>query len=114
MIIKTKLIHKLAVITTFVFIVTGCMFQKPDYLEVITATELNQLMQNENIFLVDVHTPKQQHIKGTDLFIPYNEIEKYKDKLPKNKNTAIYLYCEGGPMGNAAARTACYSKGDRS
>jgi rhodanese-related sulfurtransferase len=105
MIIKTKLIHKLAVITTFVFIVTGCMFQKPDYLEVITATELNQLMQNENIFLVDVHTPKQQHIKGTDLFIPYNEIEKYKDKLPKNKNTAIYLYCEGGPMGNAAART---------
>ncbi len=105
MIIKTKLIHKLAVITTFVFIVTGCMFQKPDYLEVITATELNQLMQNENIFLVDVHTPKQQHIKGTDLFIPYNEIEKYKDKLPENKNTAIYLYCEGGPMGNAAART---------
>ena len=105
MIIKTRLIHKLAFIATFVFIVTGCMFQKPDYLKVITATELNQLMQNDNVFLVDVHTPKQQHIKGTDLFIPYNEIEKYKDKLPKNKNTAIYLYCEGGPMGNAAART---------
>ena len=105
MIIKTRLIHKLVVIAAFVFIVTGCMFQKPDYLKVITATELNQLMQNENIFLIDVHTPKQQHIKGTDLFIPYNEIEKNKDKLPKDKNTAIYLYCEGGPMGNAAART---------
>jgi len=105
MIIKKRLIHKLAVIATFAFIVTSCMFQKPDYLKVITATELNQLMQNENIFLVDVHTPKQQHIKGTDLFIPYNEIEKYKDKLPKDKNTVIYLYCEGGPMGNAAART---------
>ena len=105
MIIKKRLIHKLAFITTFIFIVTGCMFQKPDYLKVITATELNRTMQNENVFLVDVHTPKQQHIKGTDLFIPYNEIENYKDKLPKNKNTAIYLYCEGGPMGNAAART---------
>ncbi len=89
----------------FVFIVTGCAFQKPDYLKVITATELNRIMQNEDIFLVDVHTPEQQHIKGTDLFIPYNEIEKYKDKLPKDKNTAIYLYCERGPMGNAAAKS---------
>ena len=62
-------------------------------------------MQNEDVFLVDVHTPQQRHIKGTDLFIPYNEIEKYQDKLPKDKNTAIYLYCEGGPMGNAAAKS---------
>jgi len=92
-------------IIAFIFIVAGCAFQKPDYLKVITATELNRIMQQEDIFLVDVHTPEQQHIKGTDLFIPYNEIEKYKDKLPKDKNAAIYLYCEGGPMGNAAARS---------
>jgi rhodanese-related sulfurtransferase len=89
----------------FIFIVTGCMFQKPDYLKMITATELNRIMQNEDIFLVDVHTPEQQHIKGTDFFIPYNETEQYKDKFPKDKNTAIYLYCERGPMGNAAARS---------
>jgi rhodanese-related sulfurtransferase len=89
----------------FIFIVTGCMFQKPDYLKMITATELNRIMQNEDIFLADVHTPEQQHIKGTDFFIPYNEIKQYKDKLPKDKNTAIYLYCERGPMGNAAARS---------
>jgi rhodanese-related sulfurtransferase len=92
------------------FIVTGCKFQKPDYLKMISATELNRIMQNEDIFLIDVHTPEQQHIKGTDLFMPYNEIEKYQDKLPKDKNTAIYLYCEGGPMGNAAAR-ALYELG---
>lgn len=95
----------LFLIIAFIFIVTGCAFQKPDYLKVITATELNRVIQKEDIFLVDVHTPEQQHIKGTDLFIPYNEVEKYKDKLPKDKNTAIYLYCEGGPMGNAAARS---------
>ncbi len=89
----------------FIFIVTGCGFQQPDYLKMISATELNQIMQNEDILLIDVHTPEQQHIKGTDLFIPYNEIEKYLDKLPKDKNTAIYLYCEGGPMGNAAAKS---------
>jgi len=96
---------KLLPLIAFIFIITGCMFQKPDYLKVITATELNRIMQNEDIFLVDVHTPEQQHIKGTDLFIPYNEIETYKDKLPQDKNTPIYLYCEGGPMGNAAAKS---------
>ena len=89
----------------FIFIVTGCAFQKPDYLKMITATELNQVMQKEDIVLIDVHTPEQQHIKGTDLVIPYNEIEKYQDKLPKDKNTAIYLYCQGGPMGEAAAKS---------
>ena len=93
-----------AVIAMIIF-VTGCNFQQPDYVKMISAAELNQIMQNEDIFLVDVHTPEQQHIKGTDLFIPYNEIAKYQDKLPKDKNTAIYLYCEGRPMGNAAARS---------
>jgi len=102
---KTIVKKKLFSLITFIFIVTGCMFQKPDYVKVITATELNQIMQNEDIFLVDVHTPEQKHIKGTDLFVPYNEIEKYQDKFPKDQHTAIYLYCEGGPMGNAAARS---------
>lgn len=92
-------------IIAFIILVSGCTFQKPDYLKVITPAELNRIMQQQDIFLVDVHTPKQRHIKGTDLFIPYDEVEKHKDQLPKDKNTAIYLYCEGGPMGNAAARS---------
>ena len=95
----------LCAILALVFIVAGCKFQQPDYLRMITAPELKNIMQSEDIFLVDVHTPEQRHIKGTDLFIPYNEIEKYKDRLPQDENTAIYLYCEGGPMGNAAARS---------
>jgi rhodanese-related sulfurtransferase len=89
----------------FIFLVSGCAFQKPDYLKVITPAELSQIMKNEDVFLVDVHMPKQPHIKGTDLFVPYNEIEKHKDEFPKDKNTIIYLYCESGPMGNAAARS---------
>lgn len=89
----------------FTFIITGCAFQKPDYLEFISAAELNRILQSQDIFLVDVHIPEQRHIKGTDAFVPYNQVEKYQDKLPKDKNTPIYLYCEGGPMGNAAARS---------
>jgi len=92
-------------IIALIILVTGCMFQKPDYVTLISATELNQLMQQQDLFLVDVHIPQQRHIKGTDLFIPFNEVKEHTDQLPKDKNTPIYLYCEGGPMGNAAART---------
>ena len=102
---KTIVDKKLFLLIASIFILTGFMFQKPDYLKMITATELNQVMQKEDIVLIDVHTPEQQHIKGTDLVIPYNEIEKYQVKLPKDKNTAIYLYCQGGPMGEAAAKS---------
>ncbi len=93
----------------FIFVVissvSSCMFLEPDGLKVISATDLNQLMQKQDIFLVDVHTPKMAHIKGTDLFMPFSEVKKYQAQLPKDKDTAIYLYCEGGPMGNAAARS---------
>jgi len=102
---KTIIGKKLFLLIPCIFILTGFMFEKPDYLKMITATELNQVMQKEDIVLIDVHTPEQQHIKGTDLVIPYNEIEKYQNKLPKDKNTAIYLYCQGGPMGEAAAKS---------
>lgn len=97
-------INKVLFILVFIFI-TGCDLQNPDYLQGINPIELNKIIQNENIYLVDVHIPQQRHIKGTDLFVPYNEIEKYKDRFPKDKNTVIYLYCEGGPMGKVAARS---------
>jgi len=95
---------KLYVALALSLMMAGCMFTQPDYLTMISAPELNQIMQNEDVFLVDVHTPEQQHIKGTDLFIPYNNIEGYQTQLPSDKNTPIYLYCASGPMGNAAAR----------
>ncbi len=98
-------IKKQCFLTALFLMLTGCMFQKPDYLKMISAPELNRVMQNEDIFLVDVHIPEQRHIKGTDLFIPYNDVEKYQNRLPEDKTTPIYIYCEGGPMGNAAARS---------
>ncbi len=85
--------------------VSGCQFQQPDYVTMISPNELQSLMQQQDIFLVDVHTPQQRHIKGTDAFIPYDQVEKYTDRLPQDKATPIYIYCEGGPMGNSAAKS---------
>lgn len=93
-------------------LVSGCGAEKPDYVKAISVNELRQVLQSQDIFLVDVHTPQQKHIKGTDVFIPYDEIDKYPSKLPTDKNTAIYLYCESGRMANIAAK-ALYGLGYR-
>jgi rhodanese-related sulfurtransferase len=85
-------------------LLAACGFQKPDYAKTINPAELNALLQTKDILLIDVHTPEQRHIKGTDLFIPYDQVGQYQDKLPQDKNTPIYVYCQGGPMGNVAAR----------
>ena len=88
-----------------VLLLSACQYQQPDYVHILTANELNQILQTQDVFLVDVHTPEQKHIKGTDAVIPYDQIDNNLDKLPKDKATPIYLYCQGGPMGNAAAKS---------
>jgi rhodanese-related sulfurtransferase len=97
--------NKIYQITALTILVAACQFQQPDYLKMISPVELHQILQNEDIFLVDVHIPQQKHIKGTDLFVAFNEVNKHQDQFPKDKNTPVYLYCAGGPMGNAAAKT---------
>lgn len=86
-------------------LITACGSMQPDYLAGVAPAELNQFLQKTDIFLVDVHTPEQSHIKGTDLVVPYNEIAKHQDKFPSDKNTPIYLYCRSGRMVTTAAKT---------
>lgn len=62
------------------------------------------MLKNKDFFLLDVHIPEQKHIRGTDEFIPYNEIEKYKEKLPKDKKEKIVVYCRSGRMSEIAAQ----------
>ncbi len=86
-------------------LIPACLFAQPDKLTMLTPDELHQIMQKQDVFLVDVHVPEQRHIKGTDLFVPFHKIKENLDKFPKDKRTPIYLYCQGGPMGNTAAKT---------
>ena len=67
----------------------------------ISPIELNSQLKTKDFLFVNVHIPYEGEIKNTDLFIPYDEIEKNLDKLPKNKK--IVLYCRSGRMSQEVA-----------
>ena len=97
----------LATLTTSIF--SGCTFVQlfipPDGLNVLPAKEFNAAISKGDVLLVDVHTPEQAHIKGTDHLIPHDKVAEHLDEFPSDKSTPVYLYCKTGHMVNVAART---------
>ena len=71
----------------------------------ITAAQLAAMLAKKDFFLVNVHIPYQGEIAKTDAFIDYDTIADHLDKLPKDKNASIVLYCRGGGMSDTASKT---------
>lgn len=84
--------------------ITTSNFQ-PSYKNIDSKELKTYLDADKDIYLLDVHIPEQNHIEGTDDFIPFNEIEKYQAKLPKDRNTEIVVYCRSGNMSETASET---------
>lgn len=70
----------------------------------INAQEFDEMAQKDDIFILDVHTPEQEHIKETDAFIPFDQINEHIDKLPADKTTPVIVYCRSGSMSQQASR----------
>ncbi len=75
--------------------------EEPEYSS-ITPEVFASMLQQKDFVLIDTHIPEQQHIEGTDAFIPYDTILESAE-LPTDKNTKIVLYCRSGSMSRAAA-----------
>ena len=71
--------------------------------------QLAELLANKDFSLINVYIPYEGEIPGTDVHIPYNEIEGYADQLPQDKDAAGYLhivlYCRSGSMSATASKT---------
>lgn len=69
----------------------------------VIPTELKSMLASKDFVLVNVHIPFAGNIPGTDVFIPYNEVEQSLDQLPADKTAKIVLYCSSGRMSEIAA-----------
>jgi rhodanese-related sulfurtransferase len=71
--------------------------------ENISLDRFVEMMKNKDFVLINVHIPYEGKIPGTDLFIPYNAIDQYKERLPHQKDAKVVVYRRTGHMGDIAA-----------
>lgn len=71
----------------------------------VSPDELQVMLEVKNFPLVNTHIPFEGDIPGTDLSIPYNEIDQNLGLLPSDKDARIVLYCRTGRMSTEAAGT---------
>jgi rhodanese-related sulfurtransferase len=71
--------------------------------QLIEPIEARELITDPLVFVVDVHTPEQEHIPGTDAFIPFDQVVANQDKFPEDKATPVLVYCRTGSMSTIAA-----------
>ena len=71
----------------------------------VAPDELQVMLEDKNFALVNTHIPFEGDIPGTDLSIPYNEIDQNLGLLPSDKDARIVLYCRTGRMSTEAAGT---------
>lgn len=71
----------------------------------VSPEELRTMLEDKDFPFVNTHIPFEGDIPGTDLSIPYNEIDQNLDSLPADKDARIVLYCRTGRMSTEAAGT---------
>lgn len=71
----------------------------------VSVEGLAAMLENKDFPLINVHIPYEGEIEGTDVFVPFNEIESNLDKFPADKGDQIVLYCRSGSMSSQAAQT---------
>jgi len=108
--LKNNMNQKNIIITTLIVAGLGLVWfmsnpsaQNNSMIKLISPSEFAERVREKNAFVVDVHTPEQTHIPGTDAVIPFDRIQANKYKLPTDKSVPIFVYCRSGSMSATAA-----------
>jgi rhodanese-related sulfurtransferase len=70
----------------------------------ISVVEFDTILASRDPFVVDVHTPEQAHLAGTDAFIDYTQVGNRLSEFPADKNAEILIYCRTGSMSQTASQ----------
>jgi rhodanese-related sulfurtransferase len=65
--------------------------------ELVDPAAFEQRIDEPDVVTINVHTPDEGSIAGTDLAIPFDQIEA-SDELPDDRSTPLAVYCRSGNM----------------
>jgi rhodanese-related sulfurtransferase len=73
--------------------------------EQLAPAEFAAVVADEDVVTVNVHVPDEGSILGTDAAIPFDQITTSVGELPKERTTALAVYCRTGRMSTEAVQT---------
>ena len=74
-----------------------------DYLDLSPEAFAQRIAEVDGLVLVNVHLPYEGEIPGTDLHLPFNDLEPHLSELPQDRNAPVAVYCMGDGMSLIAA-----------
>lgn len=72
----------------------------------VDSDAFEQVIEDPEVFVLQVHTPYYGEIAGTDLVQEdWENVDGYLDQLPEDRETPIAIYCRSGRMSGIVADT---------
>jgi len=71
----------------------------------VEPTPFSALVEAPKTFVLNVHTPDEGSIPGTDAEIPFDQLERRTAELPGDRSTPLAVYCRSGNMSATARQT---------
>ena len=102
---RRRLATSLAVVAALMLVTAACggttSTSSP---RLISVAEFEKAVGRSNTVTINVHTPHEGDIPGTDLVVAFDQIPASKE-LPKDHSTPLAVYCRSGNMSAIAVST---------